>query len=248
MLRRVLAVLLLAGAALPAAAQPDPATMSRYVLGLLRNGPAWTPAAAGERHELAERLLKTGLLAGAGPVFDDEQLAGVLIFALDSVAAAERLSAADPAIRENLYTLELHPWYAGEGIGDGLRAARAQQADSMPPLIEYQFGLLRRGPAWTPERTPEVEKIQAGHMANINRLAEAGTLVMAGPLTDNGTVRGVFVFRTGSLAEAESLGATDPAVQAGRLALDLYRWLAPAGVVPTPAEKRDVKPEEGKKR
>jgi hypothetical protein len=41
--------------------------------------------------------------------------------------------------------------------------------DEMPPMpgmVNYQFGLLSRGPSWTPERTPRTDSIQAGHMAN----------------------------------------------------------------------------------
>jgi hypothetical protein len=45
----------------------------------------------------------------------------------------------------------------------------SQQPTEMPKFeIEpYQFGVLRRGPKWTAESTPETERIQAGHMANI---------------------------------------------------------------------------------
>lgn len=51
-------------------------------------------------------------------------------------------------------------------------APRQPKAESKPPqfdLDQYQFGMLKRGPNWTAEKTPETEKIQAGHMANINR-------------------------------------------------------------------------------
>ena len=69
-------------------------------------------------------------------------------------------------------------------------------------------------------------------MANINRLAETKKLVVAGPFGGKGTLRGIFVFRVGSLEEAKQLAETDPAVQAGRLAIEMRPWMVPDGVLP----------------
>jgi uncharacterized protein YciI len=69
-------------------------------------------------------------------------------------------------------------------------------------------------------------------MANIIRLAGLKKLVVAGPFGDNGPLRGIFVFKVASLDEARALTETDPAVQAGRLALDIHPWLVPEGVLP----------------
>jgi uncharacterized protein YciI len=99
-----------------------------------------------------------------------------------------------------------------------------------PKATTYSLGLLRRGKAWTPEVTPEVEKLQAAHLANIGRLAETGKLVAAGPMGDDGPLRGLFVFRTDTLQEAKTLAATDPAVRAGRLAVEIHPWRAPEGI------------------
>jgi uncharacterized protein YciI len=100
----------------------------------------------------------------------------------------------------------------------------------MPPMATYRFGLLRRGPAWTPERTPRTDSLQAGHLANIRRMWELGKLVAAGPFADGGDLRGVLVFRADSIGEARALAAADPAIAAGRLVLDLWDWYAPAGI------------------
>lgn len=97
-------------------------------------------------------------------------------------------------------------------------------------LDQYQFGMLERGAKWTPETTPETQKIQDGHMANIKRMAEMGKLVAAGPMVGNGDLRGIFIFKASSLKEAESLAAQDPAIQAGRLRLRLMNWWAPKGI------------------
>ena len=69
-------------------------------------------------------------------------------------------------------------------------------------------------------------------MANIQRLAEMKKLVVAGPFGDDGRLRGIFVFRVDSLEEARALTLTDPAVQAGRLAMELHPWVVPVGILP----------------
>jgi len=62
-------------------------------------------------------------------------------------------------------------------------------------MTTYYMALLHRGPKWTAEQTAEVKAIQQGHMENIQRMARIGKLVLAGPFTDDGDLRGVFVFR-----------------------------------------------------
>ena len=102
-----------------------------------------------------------------------------------------------------------------------------EQSSAAPDPEEMEtvyLGLLRRGDAWTPEVTQEVMDLQEAHLANIRRLAETGKLIAAGPLTDDDDIRGVYIFRVDSMEEALELTQTDPAVQAGRLAIDLHPW------------------------
>lgn len=110
---------------------------------------------------------------------------------------------------------------------------RQPKAESKMPQFEnenYHFGLLRRGPKWTPESTPETQKIQEGHMANINRMAQLGKLYAAGPILDGGDLRGIFIFRTSSLEEAKALADEDPAIKAGRLQLEILPWFGSKGI------------------
>jgi uncharacterized protein YciI len=97
-------------------------------------------------------------------------------------------------------------------------------------MTTYYVAFLYRGPAWTPKTTPETEKIQNDHLANIQRLAAAGKLVLAGPFTDDGPLRGIFVFQGVTREEAEQLCASDPAVKAGRLRIELHPWYAAKGI------------------
>jgi len=99
----------------------------------------------------------------------------------------------------------------------------------------YYMGFLTRGPAWTPEQTDATRALQQAHIGNIQRLAEDGRLLIAGPFvyddTDaDQTLRGIFIFDTETRAEAEELARTDPAVQAGRLALRIIPWYGPYGL------------------
>lgn len=97
-------------------------------------------------------------------------------------------------------------------------------------MRRYVFGLLSRGEKWTPQHTPETDALQAGHMANIGRMAEARKLVAAGPMADpQSALRGIFVFAT-TQADAAAEAAQDPAIAAGRLKLELLEWWGPVGV------------------
>jgi uncharacterized protein YciI len=82
----------------------------------------------------------------------------------------------------------------------------------------YYMAFLRRGPAWTKERTPEALEAGKGHMANIERLAKCGKLVIAGP------------FDVPADAPAVALTAQAPAVKAGRFAIEVLPWYGPTGL------------------
>lgn len=115
-----------------------------------------------------------------------------------------------------------------------LRAAPTPAALPQRPMTTYYFGLLTRGPKSGTGPKEEREKIQAAHMANITRLAVAGKLLVAGPFLDDGNWRGVFIFKCASLEEAQALAASDPAVQAGRLAVEIHPWLTMQGNIRDP--------------
>ncbi len=67
----------------------------------------------------------------------------------------------------------------------------------------------------------ESKKIMDGHMANINRLAQEGKLIAAGPFDGGG---GIFIFKTTSADEAKEWLSTDPGVLANRWNVELLAY------------------------
>ncbi|NMO18902.1 hypothetical protein HPC49_15090 [Pyxidicoccus fallax] len=120
--------------------------------------------------------------------------------------------------------------------------ATTQGAASAPPEPEKKFSMrtyymafLRRGPAWTKERTPEAIEAGKGHMANIERLAKCGKLVIAGPFdvpadAPSDALAGIFIFDVATREEAVALTAQDPAVKAGRFTIEVLPWYGPTGL------------------
>jgi len=110
----------------------------------------------------------------------------------------------------------------------------AKPAIELPPgMALYYMVFLKRGPKWTPEVTEATKKIQEGHMANIQKMADTGKLVVAGPFLDDGQLRGIFIFKVATEEEAKALMESDPAVQAGRLVGEIHPWMTDARVINT---------------
>ncbi|HEV2885110.1 MAG TPA: YciI family protein [Pyrinomonadaceae bacterium] len=199
--------------------------MIEFHMALMKRGPKWAPGLNKDKLHASYllNLLTSGRAVIAGPLGDDIELVNVYILRASSAAEAKTWAEEDPAVKDGRLIVEMHPWWSEEVM--------------KPPTKPIKFttaylAFLTRGAKWTPEKTPATEEIQKAHIANINRLAELKKLVVAGPFGDNGTLRGIFVFKVASLEEAKELAETDPAVKAGRLALDVQPWLVPEGVLP----------------
>ncbi len=130
-----------------------------------------------------------------------------------------------------------------------LTAASALAADPQPrpdpatPKFEmesFQLVLLRRGPAWTPEVTPAAEALQKQHIGHLEAMHAAGKMLIAGPLGDqpDPTLRGVCLYRVGSVDEARALAEQDPAVKAGRLVVEAMSWWVGKGYLAFPGAAR----------
>lgn len=106
----------------------------------------------------------------------------------------------------------------------------------------YVLVILKTGPNTTltdAEKRPLFE----GHFSNMARLAEAGKLVAAGPFgTNDRQWRGLFLFDVKTVAEAEELTRTDPAVAAGIFSIEATPWYGSAALRETPAIHKRIEP------
>ncbi|MDQ2975160.1 MAG: YciI family protein [Acidobacteriota bacterium] len=202
--------------------------MVEFHMALLKRGPTFS--AAGMPKELQSQhvahvmaLLESGKAIIAGPLGDYGEIAGIYVLRAKSAEEAHAWADKDPAVKAGFFIADIHPWWSADVMKKPTKPMK---------LTTAYLGLLTRGAMWTPEKTPATEELQKAHMANINRLAEMKKLVVAGPFGDDGNLRGIFVFKVGSLDEAKALAETDPAVIAGRLAIEMHPWLVPEGILP----------------
>ena len=114
---------------------------------------------------------------------------------------------------------------------DAALAAKLKADDN--GMKTYVMAFLKAGPNRNRPRE-EAQKLQAAHRANINRLAREGKLVVAGPFADDGDLRGIYIFDVATVAEAEALTKSDPAIQAGQLVMELHPWYGTAALMTVP--------------
>jgi uncharacterized protein len=103
-------------------------------------------------------------------------------------------------------------------------------------LEAYELVMLRR-PANAPDYDEaELERIQREHLAHHEGLRASGHVVTNGPVTDQAdpSLRGLTFYRTGSLEETRKFAEADPAVQAGRLTIDVMTWYCRPGTMTKP--------------
>jgi uncharacterized protein YciI len=97
-------------------------------------------------------------------------------------------------------------------------------------MKQYVLAFLKAGPNRSQDSL-EAAQLQRAHMDNIGRLAKEGKLILAGPFMDGGALRGIYIFDVRTLEEAQALTATDPAIQAGRLEMELHPWYGSAALL-----------------
>jgi len=222
-LSAVMAVLVYAGALASAVQSPeyDMGVMQMVILRADEGSLKGKDNLIVENRTRVAELVKTGQCALAAEARGgaDE----ILVFKTQTRAEVDGIVASLPGVKAGQLKAETLAWFAARNY---IRKPSADGTSS-----NYVFGLLVRGPKWTAERTPETEKIQKGHMDNINRLAGLGKLVLAGPFENGGDRRGVFFFKVETVEEAKALADTDPAVIAGRLKVELLPVTVATGIL-----------------
>ena len=204
----------------------------QFQMAILKMGPKWSATKEEDRNLILKQhfgnvvsMLESGKAVIAGPFGDDTGLAGIFILRSTSAEEAKTWVDDDPAIKAGLFVAEMHPWWSEDIFKKALTPLK---------MNTVYLGFLKKGPNRKDgdANNPEVQQLQKDHLANINRLAQIKKLVAAGPFGDDGELRGLFVFRVGSMKEAEELAATDPMIKIDRLRLELHPWNVPEGVIP----------------
>lgn len=204
----------------------------QFQMAILKKGPKWDATKKEERNAILKQhlgnvitMLDSGKAVIAGPFGDDTGLAGIFILRSTAAEEAKAWVDTDPAVKAGLFVAEMHPWWSEDIF---------KKAPMPMKMSTVYLGFLKKGPNRKEGDgdNPEIQQLQKDHLANINRLAEMKKLVAAGPFGDDGELRGLFVFRVGSIKEAEDLAKTDPMIKIDRLRLELHPWNVPEGVIP----------------
>jgi hypothetical protein len=97
-------------------------------------------------------------------------------------------------------------------------------------MRKYVLVVLKTGPHKVPDG-PERQAMFKGHFANMNRLADAGVLAVAGPLDGVDGWRGLFVLAVGSIEEARGHVATDPVIVKGEMVAEYHTYYGSAALM-----------------
>ncbi|WP_316751315.1 hypothetical protein [Pedobacter gandavensis] len=97
----------------------------------------------------------------------------------------------------------------------------------------YVLAILKTGPEKGFSKAKQ-DSVFTGHMLNIGKLVTDGKLVVAGPLGKNDkNYRGIFILDVPTIAEAEQLVGTDPAIKSRLLDVELFIWYGSAALKET---------------
>jgi uncharacterized protein YciI len=91
-------------------------TMLTYAFAMFYKGPNWTPGAKDHRAWVAQQISAGKLAAGGETEDDDSGLAGIYVFKTSSLEEAQRLAAANPAVKSGLVRVEWHRWSCADRV------------------------------------------------------------------------------------------------------------------------------------
>ena len=77
----------------------------------------------------------------------------------------------------------------------------------------------------------ERSKMFQGHMANMQRLANEGKLVLGGPFDGTDGWRGLFIFAVPDIEAARQLTATDPVIVNGEMVAEYHKYFGSASLM-----------------
>ena len=213
---------------LTAHAQQMPPGMVKYQMVFLRNAantnlpPAETSKMQEAHLALLAKLNRERVNLLYGHFLDKTDLRGIVVLDLPDAEAARKALAEDPLVQTGHFLVDVKPWLCQTNMFS------LPETPSVPEQLV--FGFLMRGTNPT-QVVAGAENIQAGHLAYMGELHKQGKLLAAGPFADRSDWPGIVIYRDGSVEEARTLAAGDPAVKAGRLTLDARPWMTFKGIL-----------------
>jgi len=206
-----------------------PAGMASYTLILFQPTGKYVSLKSKAGKEMAEQQMANlnRLAADKNLLFsaslDSREFRGIAILKNSNPAEAVAEFENDPFVKAKIFKLVATKWWASDTAFKPVTAP-----------IEYvdaTFGIL-----WSGKNVPKISaeesaKVQAGHMANIVRMADIGFLKVAGPFENGGKMRGVFMFPSTDQDRIRREASKDPAVSGGRLELKLYKMKMASGSI-----------------
>jgi uncharacterized protein YciI len=91
--------------------------MASHALCLILRGPAWPGGnSTYDGDGFLESLRRAGSLSAAGPVSDDPDIVGMVIFKTASVEEARKTMADDPGVKSGRLAVEYHLWWTADRV------------------------------------------------------------------------------------------------------------------------------------
>lgn len=111
---------------------------------------------------------------------------------------------------------------------DGFKSFTYKEGDTTYLMQQYYMVFLKSGPN-RDQDSLSLAKLQQQHMAHLERMGNEGYASLIGPFEDSSDIKGIAVYNTRTLKEADSLANLDPMVKAGRLTIEVHPWWTAKG-------------------
>ena len=208
------------------AKKADEFKMITYQAVFLSKGPKWVDGGEPDETATAHRsyvreLLTSGRAVIAGLLDGSASRLVAMYILTGTPEEAKQIADADPGVKAERATVEILKWMGPAGW--------FQKVTDLQPETLF-FGFLVNGPN-RGQDAETAKQMQRAHLDYMDGQAKLGKLVLAGPLLDGGTRRGLIAYRVPTLAEAVERASADPMVKAGRLAVEMYQWRVPKGIL-----------------
>jgi uncharacterized protein YciI len=122
-----------------------------------------------------------------------------------------------------------------------MREPDPPEADPPEQFDEYELALLRAA-SDRAELGPEAaQRMQRQHLGHLQAMRAAGHLLLSGPLhgQPDPRLRGICIYRTGSVTATLELASSDPAVRAGQLEVEAMTWRTRPGALAIGSDQTD---------